>query len=111
MVSFQDSSVGSGESREVTVARLASDMVARIPPYYEPHEVQMYLKNMGTLNSMVIFLRQEIDRMQKVNQFTFTSTLEQCASILCTFYSIDFSACSRILVRSTVGHRRYNYNE
>lgn len=63
---FLDSSVGSGESREVTVARMANDMLQKIPPYYDPHEVQKYIKNMGALSSMVIFLRQEIDRMQIV---------------------------------------------
>lgn len=41
---FSDSSVGSGESREVTVARMANDMLQKVPPYYEAHEVQTCLK-------------------------------------------------------------------
>ena len=61
-----DSSGGSGESRETVVARLASDMLDRLPAAYDQFEVLNALRNAGLLNSMVIFLRQEMDRMRKV---------------------------------------------
>nr|XP_021145140.1 dynein heavy chain 8, axonemal isoform X1 [Columba livia] len=62
----KESSGGSGETRETIVYRLAEDMLEKLPPDYLPHEVKDRLYKMGHLNSMNIFLRQEIDRMQKV---------------------------------------------
>lgn len=56
-----------GETRETIVSRLVSDMLDKVPEYYKPYEVMDRLKEMGNLNSMVIFLRQEIDRMQRVS--------------------------------------------
>uniref|UniRef100_A0A8D0G5C6 Dynein axonemal heavy chain 8 n=1 Tax=Sphenodon punctatus TaxID=8508 RepID=A0A8D0G5C6_SPHPU len=62
----KESGGGAGETREAIVYRLADDMVAKLPSDYIPHEVKARLIKMGHLNSMNIFLRQEIDRMQKV---------------------------------------------
>lgn len=42
-------------------------MLENLPPVYDPYEVIEKLREMGILNSMVIFLRQELDRMQRVN--------------------------------------------
>uniref|UniRef100_A0A8C2TFR5 Dynein axonemal heavy chain 8 n=1 Tax=Coturnix japonica TaxID=93934 RepID=A0A8C2TFR5_COTJA len=62
----KESGSGPGETREAIVYRLAEDMLEKLPPDYIPHEVKARLIKMGQLNSMNIFLRQEIDRMQKV---------------------------------------------
>ncbi|KGL82064.1 Dynein heavy chain 8, axonemal, partial [Tinamus guttatus] len=61
----KESGGGVGETREAIVYRLAEDMLDKLPPDYVPHEATRLIK-MGHLNSMNIFLRQEIDRMQKV---------------------------------------------
>lgn len=62
----KESSGGTGETRESVVYRIAQDMLDKLPPDYIPHEVKGRLEKMGALSSMNIFLRQEIDRMQKV---------------------------------------------
>uniref|UniRef100_A0A3B5MBT3 Dynein axonemal heavy chain 5 n=1 Tax=Xiphophorus couchianus TaxID=32473 RepID=A0A3B5MBT3_9TELE len=54
----KDSSSGGGETREAAVSRLADDMLEKLPPDYVPFEV--------CLCPMNIFLRQEIDRMQRI---------------------------------------------
>ncbi|KAK1173586.1 dynein heavy chain 5, axonemal isoform X1 [Acipenser oxyrinchus oxyrinchus] len=62
----KDSSSGGGETREATVQRLADEMLEKLPPDYIPHEVKARLQKMGTFQPMNIFLRQEIDRMQRI---------------------------------------------
>jgi dynein heavy chain len=62
----KESSGGQGETRESVVYRIAQDMLDKLPPDYVQHEVKARLEKMGALSSMNIFLRQEIDRMQKV---------------------------------------------
>lgn len=59
---------GGGLSREAVVTNLVNDMLVKVPPVYNQFEVLVRLREMGILNSMVIFLRQEIDRMQKIIQ-------------------------------------------
>uniref|UniRef100_A0A1B6CZR9 AAA+ ATPase domain-containing protein n=2 Tax=Clastoptera arizonana TaxID=38151 RepID=A0A1B6CZR9_9HEMI len=68
IVSIQPKEAGSGggESRESVVTRLTEEMLSKLPKDYDPFEVKERLKKMGILNSMNIFLRQEIDRMQVV---------------------------------------------
>ncbi|EPQ10652.1 Dynein heavy chain 5, axonemal [Myotis brandtii] len=62
----KDSSGGGDETREAVVARLADDMLEKLPPDYGPFEVRERLQKMGAFQPMNIFLRQEIDRMQRV---------------------------------------------
>ena len=62
----KDSSGGSGESRESVVQRMCNEFLAKLPADFAPHEVKARLKKMGAVTSMNIFLRQEIDRMQRV---------------------------------------------
>nr|XP_054361159.1 dynein axonemal heavy chain 5 [Mirounga angustirostris] len=62
----KDSSGGGDETREAVVARLADDMLEKLPPDYGPFEVKERLQKMGLFQPMNIFLRQEIDRMQRL---------------------------------------------
>lgn len=55
-----------GETRESVVYALAEDMLQKLPPQYNAFEVREALQRMGALLPMNIFLRQEIDRIQKV---------------------------------------------
>ena len=68
IVSIQpkDTGGGSGETRESVVYRLADDMLEKLPEDYVPHQVKERLRKMGHLQPLNIFLRQEIDRMQRV---------------------------------------------
>ena len=62
----KDSSGGGGETREEKVYRMADEMLAKLPTDFNPHEVKARMKAMGEYASLNIFIRQEIDRMQKV---------------------------------------------
>ncbi|XP_068458453.1 dynein axonemal heavy chain 8-like [Clinocottus analis] len=62
----KESGGGSGATRESIVYSMAEDMLEKLPPNYVPHEVKARLLTMGALNPMNIFLRQEVDRMQKI---------------------------------------------
>ncbi|KAG4073254.1 hypothetical protein HA402_008600 [Bradysia odoriphaga] len=77
----KDSSGSDGESRESLVARLAKDMLEKLPPTYDPFEMRERLREMGPFNPMVIFLRQELDRMRVVLKFTRTTLSELLLAI------------------------------
>lgn len=55
-----------GETREAIVYKIAEDMLRKLPRDYVPHEVKESLVRLGGLLPMNIFLRQEIDRIQKI---------------------------------------------
>uniref|UniRef100_A0A3P8XWJ2 Dynein, axonemal, heavy chain 8 n=1 Tax=Esox lucius TaxID=8010 RepID=A0A3P8XWJ2_ESOLU len=62
----KESGGGAGETRESIVYRQAEEMLEKLPPNYVPHKVKARLVKMGALNPMNIFLRQEVDRMQRI---------------------------------------------
>jgi dynein heavy chain len=62
----KDAGGGGGESREETVTRMCNEFLEKLPEDFVLHEVNARLDKMGRVNSMVIFLSQEKDRMQKI---------------------------------------------
>ncbi|XP_071801151.1 dynein axonemal heavy chain 5-like isoform X2 [Asterias amurensis] len=71
----KDSGSGGGETRESVVYKQADEMLEKLPGNFVPHEVKARLQKMGILSPLNIFLRQEIDRMQRVI-FTVRTTLQ-----------------------------------
>lgn len=67
MLDTLESSSGGGETREDKVARMCKEMQSKAPAPYDIFEVKERLKLMGALSSLNIFLKQEIDRMQRVS--------------------------------------------
>lgn len=51
---------------------MCKEMQSKAPLPYDMFEVKERLKLMGALSSLNIFLKQEIDRMQKVNSRAIT---------------------------------------
>ncbi|GAA55986.1 dynein heavy chain 5 axonemal [Clonorchis sinensis] len=62
----KDASAGAGETREDVVLRMADDMLSKLPPDYVPFEVSERLAELGALQPMNIFLRQELERIQRL---------------------------------------------
>ncbi|CAF1079469.1 unnamed protein product [Adineta steineri] len=60
------SNISGGETRDKIVHNIASDMLAKLPENFIQHEVREKLRNMGILNPMIIFLRQEIYQIDRV---------------------------------------------
>ncbi|EDQ85634.1 uncharacterized protein MONBRDRAFT_38754 [Monosiga brevicollis MX1] len=69
----KESSGGGGETREDVVTRLCNEFLEKLPASFVPHEVKARLKKMGATAPMNIFLRQEIDRIQRVIQLVRTT--------------------------------------
>ncbi|CAH8650310.1 unnamed protein product [Schistosoma curassoni] len=62
----KDANTGASETREDVVRRMAMDMLDKLPPNYIQFEVNERLNQMGALQPMNIFLRQELNRIQKL---------------------------------------------
>jgi dynein heavy chain len=62
----KDAGGGGGESREEAVTRMCNEFLEKLPDDFILHEVNAKLDKMGRVNSMVIFLAQEKDRMQNI---------------------------------------------
>ncbi|KAF7256141.1 hypothetical protein EG68_07439, partial [Paragonimus skrjabini miyazakii] len=62
----KDSAGGSGETRESVVYRMANEILEKVPADYNPFEVKDRLIKMDHLKPLHIFLKQEVDRMQRV---------------------------------------------
>ncbi|CAF0945608.1 unnamed protein product [Adineta steineri] len=62
----KDAGAGGGETREAVVYRQCDDMLSKLPEDYVPHEVRGALQKQGALQPLNIFLKQEVDRMQRV---------------------------------------------
>ena len=60
----KESSGSAGETREAAVTRLVNEMLSRLPQPYDEFEVKQRLTK--DITPMNIFLRQEIDRIQKI---------------------------------------------
>ncbi|VDP75310.1 unnamed protein product [Echinostoma caproni] len=73
----KDASAGAGETREDAVRRMADEMLQKLPPDYVTFEVTERLSQMGALQPMNIFLRQELERIQRL-----LSTVRVCLTDL-----------------------------
>jgi len=62
----KDAGGDGGESREEAVTRMCNEFLEKLPDDFVLHEVNARLDKMGRVNSMVIFLSQEKDRMQNI---------------------------------------------
>ncbi|CAH8603584.1 unnamed protein product [Dicrocoelium dendriticum] len=62
----KDAGSGLGETREDAVYRMTEDMLSKLPPNYIAFEVAERLNQMGSLEPMNIFFRQEVDRIQRL---------------------------------------------
>ncbi|CAF4303925.1 unnamed protein product, partial [Rotaria sordida] len=60
------SNISGIETRDKIVYNLANDMLIKLPKNFIQHEVREKLINMGILNPMIIFLCQEIYRIDRV---------------------------------------------
>ncbi|TPP64769.1 Dynein heavy chain 5 axonemal [Fasciola gigantica] len=74
----KDASAGEGGgTREDVVRQMAEDMLDKLPPDYVAFEVTERLNQMGALQPMNIFLRQELERIQRL-----LSTVRVCLTDL-----------------------------
>ena len=106
----KDSAGGEGETRESVVYKQAGEMLEKLPSDYIPHEVRARLNKMGAIAPMNIFLRQEIDRMQRVIAVV-RSTLQDLqlavdgtiimSEVKISFASLLVKICSRGLINTT----------
>ncbi|CAH8437868.1 unnamed protein product [Dicrocoelium dendriticum] len=72
----KDSTGDSGETRESVVYGLANDILEKLPADYNPFEVKDRLIKMDHLKPLHIFLKQEINRMQRVIDIVRTTLMD-----------------------------------
>lgn len=69
---YEGPRVASGPSKEVHVKEVCADLLASLPPPYSPFSVFERLKALGSLRPIVIFLRQEVERISRLLEITKT---------------------------------------
>ena len=77
-------------------------MLDKLPSDYIPHEVKARLQKMGAIAPMNIFLRQEIDRMQRVITIVRSTLKDLQLAIDGTI--IMSEVCHPEAIRSTIKH-------
>ena len=77
----KESSGGGGETREDVVKKMALEFLGKLPADFLDHEVKARLKKMGQYQPINIFLRQEIQRMQRVISVVRSTLKDLCLAI------------------------------
>lgn len=95
----KESSTSGGETREAAVSRMVNEMLSKVPEPYAEYEVKERLTK--SITPMNIFLRQEIDRIQKVS-WKFVETLR--SSYILILNSTDHLPCKTNIERSFAGY-------
>ncbi|EUB61781.1 Dynein heavy chain 5, axonemal [Echinococcus granulosus] len=67
---YEASDTTTGLTKEIQVREICESMLSTIPPPYNPFTLPERLKTLGSLKPVVIFLRQEIDRISKLLKVT-----------------------------------------
>ncbi|KAL0250960.1 hypothetical protein GEMRC1_000174 [Eukaryota sp. GEM-RC1] len=62
----KDSATGGSETREEVAERMAHDILRNLPADFDPIEVEGQLQRLGRMKPLTIFLRQEVERLQRV---------------------------------------------
>ncbi|GAA47151.1 dynein heavy chain 5 axonemal [Clonorchis sinensis] len=63
-------------SRESLVTSICSDMLSKLPSPIDPHKMNARLEALGLLQPMTIFLRQEVERMNRLLRLVSTTLSE-----------------------------------
>ena len=72
------------------MGRIAEDMLNKLPQLYSPFEVKAALEKLGGPQPMNIFLKQEIDRMQRILKLIKTTLIDLGMAIEGTIIMDDY---------------------